>query len=66
MYAENTDTIRLDIGLCSFFNLLIAFQKQQHYLDRATPHTIARWVVWFFFVAVYAVRSLVILRVSLA
>lgn len=36
--------------------------KQQHYLDRATPHTIARWAVWFFFAAIYAVRSLVILQ----
>lgn len=36
--------------------------KQQYYLDQATPHTIVRWVTWFVFLAVYAIRSLVILR----
>lgn len=36
--------------------------KQQHYLDRATPHTLPRWAVWFILLAFFLVRVLIILN----
>lgn len=36
--------------------------RQQHYLDRVTPYTLSRWVVWFFLFSIFLIRVLVFLH----